>query len=95
MSSDLLKNAASISHCKQKHMNKYYQNKTCPAKTSHNKELHISPCIQQQMMQEWDPVIQPIFQGANITNCTFNIEINTMPPRIRRRLVIEDDSDTE
>ena len=54
--------------------------------------------IQQQMMECWNP-ITPIFQGATISNCVFNININTNPsspqnvnPRKRRRVVIDDDS---
>ena len=63
--------------------------------------------VQQQMMVNWNPVhphnqnknpIPPIFQGATINNCHFNINININPvstcenPPKRRRIVIEDDS---
>ena len=49
---------------------------------------------QQQLSQNWNP-ITPIFQGASINNCTFNINFGPniiSPPRKRRRVVIEDDS---
>ena len=50
--------------------------------------------IQQQLLQNWNPVT-PIFQGASIQNCTFNInfgpKVNSPPPK-RRRIIIEDDS---
>ena len=32
--------------------------------------------IQQQMMQSWN-FLTPIFQGATLSNCVFNININT------------------
>ena len=34
--------------------------------------------IQKQMMQSWNPRT-PIFQGATLSNCIFNININTTP----------------
>lgn len=54
----------------------------------------ISQTIQQQLSQKWNPVA-PIFQGASINNCTFNINFGPnliSPPCKRRRVILEDDS---
>ena len=56
-------------------------------------ETSIPLEIQQQLSQSWNPVT-PIFQGATISNCTFNIHVNSSnsssPVRKRRRIIIED-----
>ena len=33
--------------------------------------------IQQQLLQSWNPMLPPIFNGAQISNCTFNIYNNS------------------
>ena len=56
----------------------------------------LSENVQQEMMQNWNPVLPPTFHGAYISNCTFNINIslNSSPPpsKKRKRVIIDDDS---
>ena len=64
--------------------------------------LILPRCIGNQMLDHWDPVANnqlPIFQGASISNCTFNIQIfnsaNSPPPAPvkRRRIIFDDDEE--
>ena len=63
---------------------------------NNNNNMILEPEIQQQMFENWDPVMPATFNGAQISNCTFNINIcyNTCssPPRKRKRVLIIDDS---
>ena len=50
-------------------------------------------------METWNPVLPATFQGANISNCTFNISITYQNPKQqqspapkRRRVIFEEDS---
>ena len=62
---------------------------------SSNLNTVIPHAIQQDLMTEWNPILPPTFQGAQISNCIFNINIyNSSPPntnRKRKRIFIEDD----
>ena len=65
-------------------------------------ENHCSNLVphefQQKMMETWNPVLPPTFQGANISNCAFNISIMYQNPKQqqsspnRRRVIFEEDS---
>ena len=46
----------------------------CNSKSIEDEDISFD--IQRQMMEKWDPVLPSVFQGAHITNCTFNININ-------------------
>ena len=37
--------------------------------------------FQQKMMETWNPLLPPTLQGANISNCTFNISITYQNPK--------------
>ena len=62
---------------------------------SSNLNTVIPHAIKQDLMTEWNPILPPTFQGAQISNCIFNINIyNSSPPntnRKRKRIFIEDD----
>ena len=58
-------------------------------------EQEIPISIQQQLLNNWIPVLPSTFHGALISNCTFNINVynnNKSPPSKRRRVIVEDDS---
>ena len=58
-------------------------------------EQEIPMSIQQQLLNNWNPVLPSTFHGALISNCTFNINVynnSKSPPSKRRRVIIEDDS---
>ena len=69
-----------------------------PSSENHYNNL-VPQEFQQKMMETWNPVLPPTFQGANISNCTFNINITYQNPKQqqspapkRRRVIFEEDS---
>ena len=62
---------------------------------SNSNQNEVMPqSIQQQLLQNWNP-ITPTFQGASISNCTYNINFGSNPVspcHKRRRVIIEEDS---
>ena len=74
-----------------------------PSTSSSRSNENIPLCVQQQLMQSWNPFNSGIFQGTTMNNCVFNFNIGvpqpqsqttTAPPK-RRRVMIEDDADDE
>ena len=87
-----------LSSCDNKLANKSINNNPAVSSISLAKDgvnnTILAPAIQQQMFENWNPVLPPTFHGAQISNCTFNINISyasSSPVQKRRRLVIIDD----
>ena len=66
-----------------------------PSSENHCNNL-VPQEFQQKMMETWNPVLPPTFQGANISNCTFithqNPKQQQSPAQKRRRAIFEEDS---
>ena len=56
-------------------------------------EQEISIYIQQQLLNNWNPVLPYTFRGALISNYTFNIDVyNNKKSSPSNHVIIEDDS---